>query len=233
MGCKQGFIFFFKNTEKKNGKKPKKKTDDNRTRDDRVRLSGAYDYMKAARGVVSFSRRRRRRRPPPPPCHHHRRSIVCSAGGKGETLTHTGTGGAVRGGLTGGGTNRNTPRVRVRAGDPRRERRALFAGISVGGDDDFPLRPRRTCARIRICKTFESPPNPSHDRPSRVVHPAALVTFRAGTDFCLHLLSPRKDTPSSLNRTSVWQRSFLRFPSTLFSFFIFYFYLYARHFLFF
>jgi len=123
----------FKKRKIKNGKNPKKKTDDNRTRDDRVRLTGAYDYMKAARGVVSFSRRRRRRRRPPPPPHHLHHHHAAYVGWRGA-FTHTGTGGAVRGGMTGGGTNRNTPRVRVRAG-VRRAR----APSAVRG----PFRPRR------------------------------------------------------------------------------------------
>jgi len=54
-------------------------------------------------------------------------------------LTHTGTGGAVRGGMTGGGTNRNTPRVRVRARVPRAralafpsEATTIFHSVPVG-----------------------------------------------------------------------------------------------------
>lgn len=146
---------------------------------------------------------------------HRRHRHAVYIGWRGA-FTHTGTGGAVRGGMTGGGTNRNTPRVRVRAGV-----RQARAPSAVRGS----FRPRRrrfsSPSPSDVVRTdFRNfrPPLPSK------VRSAALLTF-SEYGFFSCISGPRKDTPSSLNRTFVWPHGFLRFSFTLF-----FFYLYGRHF---
>lgn len=116
---------------------------------------------------------------------------------------------AVRGGMTGGGTNRNTPRVRVRARlvrgerclrefSSRRQRR--FSTIS------FPrLTALESPELLCVCSAYAdlqnlcNPPLPT------------LSYFAFYTDFFF------QDTPYSKNRTFVWLCGFLRFsPSNRF-----------------
>lgn len=232
MGCEQEFIFFLKIRKIKNGKKPKKK----RT----ITARGTTVYVWAVR--MTIWRRRA--------VSSHSVVAVAVVGHRRRRATTTDAASSVQ---RVGRERRLHTQVLVgpsegawRAAGPIGTRPACVCAPVIRGTSTercsraFPSEATTIFhslpgGRVRVYgfAKLSSPPNPSHDHPSCVVHPAALVTFRAGTDFCLHLLSPRKDTPSSLNRTSVWQRGFLRFSSTLFSFFHFYFYLYARHFFFF
>lgn len=195
-----------KKIEKKNEKKPKKK------RTITARGTTVYDWplrmtIWRRRAVSSHSvgcRRGRSRRAD---------GVFLVAAGRrtvgGETHRYRwGRPKAVRGGMTGGGTNRNTPRVRVRARLVRGERclrefssrtQRRFSTISF-----YRLAALESREILCVCSAYTDLQNSctTHPRP-------ALSYFAFYTDLFFYFFF--QDTPYSKNRTFVWLRGFLRF----------------------
>lgn len=206
VGVKMSLKIKNKKKSKKKTKKTQKKTDDNRTRDDRVRLTVAYDYMKAARGVVSFSRL-------------PSRSFTTSGRGipRGGRATNGWRGNAQvpvgpsesrsRGHDGRRHQSEHAPRACAR---PSGARRALFAGIFIADATAIfhdlllpPGRPRVSWD-IMCVQCVYGFAKLVHDPP-----PPGPLLFRFLYRFLFFFFF--QDTPYSKNRTFVWLRGFLRF----------------------